>query len=128
MRRFYYSGFCFLVCLESIAADPFDRLQRQSADSNISQSKIPSTKCVFDEPSLAMESTFEQLKLVGVVLYKNIPEALFLDPNQKLIVAKQGYRLAQEGNLLQQIRKDGVALLRAKAGQCEQTEKLEVRF
>ncbi|WP_226691995.1 MULTISPECIES: hypothetical protein [Rodentibacter] len=128
MRRFYYAGLCFLICLESIAADPFDRLQRQSADNAISQSKVQRTRCVFNEPSLATESAFEQLKLVGAVLYKHTSEALFLDSNQKLIVAKQGYRLAQEGYLLQQISKDGVVLLHAKAGQCEQTEALEVRF
>ena len=61
-------------------------------------------------------------------MYKQVPEALFLDDRQQLITAKQGHRLGRESYLLQQIGKNGVRLLRPKAGQCEQTESLDVRF
>lgn len=118
---------CLFFCLNAIAADPFDRSQRQT-ENKMNFPKIQKEKCVFNEPSFATESAFEQLKLVGVVLYKNRPEALFLDSHQQLIVIKQGYRLGQEGYLIQQIGKNGVKLLRSKTGQCEQTEPLELRF
>ena len=108
------------------AADPFDRTQRQSSE-NL-QARVQSSHCTFSEPSLAAESNFEQLKLVGVVLYKASPEALFLDMRQQLIIAKQGNRLGQEGYLLQKISKQGVQVLRPKQGLCEQSEPFEIRF
>lgn len=123
------AGLLYLIfSIESFAADPFDRTQRKSSDEAMPNAKIQTTKCVFNEPILAAESTFEQLKLVGVVLYKQQPEALFLDSRQQLVIAKQGARLGLDGYLLKQIRKSGVTVQRAKAGQCEQTEAFDLRF
>ncbi|OOF83745.1 hypothetical protein BKG93_09495 [Rodentibacter ratti] len=125
----HFLGLCYLFfCLNAVATDPFDRSQRQAGQNKMNLPKIQKEKCVFNEPSFATESAFEQLKLVGVVLYKNRPEALFLDSQQQLIVIKQGYRLGQDGYLIQQIGKNGVKLLHSKTGQCEQTEPLELRF
>ncbi|THA10941.1 hypothetical protein [Rodentibacter pneumotropicus] len=125
----YFLGLCCLFsCLNAVATDPFYRSQRQTGENKMNLPKIRKEKCVFNEPSFAIESAFEQLKLVGVVLYKNSSKALFLDPHQQLIVVKQGYRLGQEGYLMQQIGRNGVKLLRSKTGQCEQTEPLELRF
>ena len=110
------------------ATDPFDHSQRQLTEKPTSSAKRHKTTCVFKEPVFAAESAFEQLKLVGVVLYKQVPEALFLDMRQQLIIAKKGYRLGQEGYLLEQISKNGVQLSRFKARQCEQTESVNLRF
>lgn len=128
MSRHFLGLCCLFFCLNAVATDPFDRSQRQMGENKMNLPKVRKEKCVFNEPSFAVESVFEQLKLVGVVLYKNRSEALFLDAQQQLIVAKQGYRLGQEGYLIQQIGKNAVKLLRSKAGQCEQTEPLELRF
>ncbi|OOF84993.1 pilus assembly protein PilP [Rodentibacter ratti] len=119
---------CLFFCLNAVATDPFDRSQRQAGQNKMNLPKIQKEKCVFNEPSFATESAFEQLKLVGVVLYKYRPEALFLDSQQQFIAVKQGYRLGQEGYLIQQIGKNGVKLLHSKTGQCEQAEPLELRF
>ncbi|OOF38450.1 hypothetical protein BKK49_03385 [Rodentibacter rarus] len=128
MSRHFLGLCCLFFCLNAVATDPFDRSQRQMGENKMNLPKVRKEKCVFNEPSFAVESAFEQLKLVGVVLYKNRSEALFLDAQQQLIVAKQGYRLGQEGYLIQQIGKNAVKLLRSKAGQCEQMEPLELRF
>lgn len=129
-RTLKFPHYVLITCLFSAwlaqAADPFDRTQRQSSE-NL-QPRVQRSHCTFSEPSLAAESDFEQLKLVGVVLYKTSPEALFLDMRQQLIIAKQGNRLGQEGYLLQKISKQGVQLLRSKQGQCEQSEPFEIRF
>ncbi|MBF0752286.1 MULTISPECIES: pilus assembly protein PilP [unclassified Pasteurella] len=126
-RHFLELG-CLLFSLNAVAADPFDHTQRQTGENKVNLPKITKEKCAFKEPSFATESAFEQLKLVGVILYKNRPEALFLDPQQQLIMVKQGYRLGQEGYLVQQIEKSGITLLRSKVGQCEQTTPLELKF
>lgn len=122
----YALNACLFIAGFAQAADPFDRTQRQSSEN--SPLRVQVTHCSFSETSLAAESHFEQLKLVGVVLYKKVPEALFLDMRQQLIIAKQGNRLGMEGYLLQKIDKQGVQLLRQKQGQCEQTEPVEIRF
>ncbi|OOF65673.1 hypothetical protein [Rodentibacter sp. Ppn85] len=119
---------CLFFSLNVIAIDPFNHLQRQSEKKPIEGAKIQTTKCAFNEPSFASESPFNQLKLVGVILYKQSPEAWFLDINQQLIVVKQGQRLGQERYLLQQIHKDSVHLQYSKSGRCEQTDLLDLRF
>lgn len=125
----YFLGlYCLLLCFNAQATDPFDYHQRQTGENHLSLPKIQKEKCVFKEPAFATETAFIQLKLVGIVLYKNRPEALFLDPNQQLIAAKPGYRLGQEGYLIKQIGKNGVELLHSKTGQCEQTATLVLRF
>lgn len=126
--RYFLGMISLCFCLQTIAADPFDSAQRQLTEPNLKAPKTARSTCVFNEPVLAAESAFEQLKLVGVVLYKQTPDALFLDMRQQLIVVKQGMRLAQEGYLLEQIRKDGVKLQRSKAGQCDQMESVELKF
>ncbi|OOF57441.1 hypothetical protein [Rodentibacter myodis] len=128
MHRFCVWLGCLFVCCTTTAADPFDRSQRQAAENARPQTTSQPTKCMFNESLLAAESTFEQLKLVGVVLYKKEPEALFLNNAQKLVIAKLGERLGAEGHLLRQIRKDGLSLAYSKPGQCEQTENVEMKF
>lgn len=127
-QRNFTGFFCFFVCLNVFAADPFDHSQRQMAENPTNVAQENTTACQFDEPAFATETPFEQLTLVGVVLYKQAPEAFFLDGQKQLILAKQGFRLGQEGYLLQQIGKEGVKFLRPKAGQCEQTEVVERHF
>ncbi|QIA77199.1 pilus assembly protein PilP [Rodentibacter caecimuris] len=118
---------CLFVSLNVIAVDPFNHSQRQP-EKLIEGAKTQTTKCAFNEPSFASESPFNRLKLVGVILYKQSPKALFLDINQQLIVVKQGQRLGQERYLLQQIHKDSVHLQYSKSGRCEQTDQLDLRF
>ncbi|OOF44290.1 hypothetical protein [Rodentibacter trehalosifermentans] len=127
LRR-YLGLFCLFFSLNAVAVDPFDSSQRQTGENRINLPKIRKVQCAFDEPAFATETAFEQLKLVGVVLYKNMPEALFLDSRQQLIVVKQGHRLGLEGYLLQQIQKNGVVLLRPKTGQCDQNEPVALQF
>ncbi|OOF55450.1 hypothetical protein BKK56_05960 [Rodentibacter genomosp. 2] len=119
---------CLFVSLNVIAVDPFNHSQRQSEKKLIEGAKTQITKCTFNEPSFASESPFNRLKLVGIILYKQSPKALFLDMNQQLIVVKQGQRLGQERYLLQQIYKDSVHLQYSKSGRCEQTDLLDLRF
>ena len=124
----YFLGLiCVSMCFQALAVDPFDRTQRQAAENPVTPLNRANT-CTFKEPTLAAESAFEQLKLVGVVLYKQQPETLFLDMRKQLVIAKPGYRLGQEGYLLQKISKQGVQVLRPKQGQCEQAESVDLRF
>lgn len=126
--RYLLSLCCLVLSLNVVATDPFDRSQRQQSEKQPIELAKTQTKCVFNEPVFAPESSFNQLKLVGVILYKSSPKALFLNMNQQLIAVKQEQRLGQEGYLLQKILKDGVHLLFSKSGRCERTERLDVRF
>lgn len=83
--------------------------------------------CVYSEPRLAEERPLAQLHIVGVLQYGKQAEVLFNDDGHILLV-QVGQRIGQEGYLIEKVSKDSVTLQGYKAGQCEQTTSIIMRF
>ena len=87
----------------------------------------PVSTCVYSEPRLAEERPLAQLHVVGVVQYGKQTEVLFNDDGYILSV-QVGQRIGKEGYLIEKVSKNSVTLQSYKAGQCEQTTSIIMRF
>ena len=70
---------------------------------------------------------YTSLHIVGVLQYGKQAEVLFNDDGHILLV-QVGQRIGQEGYLIEKVSKDSVTLQGYKAGQCEQTTSIIMRF
>jgi len=112
--------FLILIAFFSVSAfsqDPFDRKQREQTEYPKEGLTLP----------LAEERPLAQLHIVGVVQYGKQAEVLFNDDGHILSV-QIGQRIGKEGYLIEKVSKNSVALQSYKAGQCEQTTSIIMRF
>ena len=113
--------FLILIAFFSVSAfsqDPFDRKQRE-------QTEYPKEGLTL--PPGSEERPLAQLHIVGVVQYGKQAEVLFYDDGHILSV-QVGQRIGKEGYLIEKVSKNSVTLQSYKAGQCEQTTSIIMRF
>ena len=101
--------------VSSFSQDPFDRKQRE-------QTEYPK-----EGLTLAEERPLAQLHIVGVLQYGKQAEVLFNDDGHILLV-QVGQRIGKEGYLIEKVSKNSLTLQGYKAGQCEQTTSIIMRF
>ena len=123
--------FLILIAIFSVSAfsrDPFDRKQREQTKHPKEGFTLPPVSaCVYSEPRLAEERPLAQLHIIGVVQYGKQAEVLFNDDGHILSV-QVGQRIGKEGYLIEKVSKNSVTLQSYKAGQCEQTTSIIMRF
>ena len=108
--------------------DPFDRKQREKTEYPKEGLTLPPVStCVYSEPRLAEERPLTQLHIVGVVQYGKQAEVLFNNDGH-ILSAQVGQRIGKEGYLIEKVSKNSVTLQGYKAGQCEQTTSIIMRF
>ena len=101
--------------VSSFSQDPFDRKQREQTEYPKEGLTLPPVSaCVYSEPRLAEERPLAQLHIVGVIQYGKQAEV--------------GQRIGKEGYLVEKVSKNSMTLQGYKAGQCEQTTSIIMRF
>jgi len=108
--------FFILIAIFSVSAfsqDPFDRKQREQTE--------------YPKEGLTLPPPAAQLHIVGVVQYGKQVEVLFND-DRNILSAQVGQRIGKEGYLIEKVSKNSVTLQGYKAGQCEQTTSIIMRF
>jgi len=104
--------FLILIAFFSVSVfsqDPFDRKQREQTE--------------YPKEGL----TLPPVHIVGVVQYGKQAEVLFND-NGHILSAQVGQRIGKEGYLVEKVSKNSMTLQGYKAGQCEQTTSIIMRF
>ena len=123
MKKFFLILIAFFS-VSSFSQDPFDRKQREQTEYPKEGLTLPPVStCVYSEPRRPLA----QLHIVGVLQYGKQAEVLFNDDGHILLV-QVGQRIGQEGYLIEKVSKDSVTLQGYKAGQCEQTTSIIMRF
>ena len=108
--------FLILIAFFSVSAfsqDPFDRKQREQTE--------------YPKEGLTLPPVLAQLHVVGVVQYGKQAEVLFND-DRHILSVQVGQRIGKEGYLIEKVSKNSVTLQSYKAGQCEQTTSIIMRF
>ena len=77
------------------AADPFYRQGTSTSATTVVSNQ--NGACALTEGTVAGNIPFNQLKVVGAVLYKTMPEAYFVDTQGQLFNLKIGERVGLEG-------------------------------
>ena len=123
--------FLILIAIFSVSAfsrDPFVRKQREQTEYPKEGLTLPLVlACVYSELRLAEERPLAQLHIVGVVQYGKQAEVFFNDDGD-ILSAQVGQRTGKEAYLIEKVSKNSVTLQSYKAGQCEQTTSIIMRF
>ncbi|ABR74062.1 hypothetical protein CBG46_01830 [Actinobacillus succinogenes] len=122
-------SFIFFICAVTTvyAADPFDKNRRGDAPPEQAIAIPSAQRCHSHNSALAEHINFKRLKLVGVLLEKERPKALFQIDEKQIVTAKQGDFIAQEHLQIQQITKTVVQLNRWRLD-CDNPERLTLKF
>ncbi|WP_439234538.1 pilus assembly protein PilP [Lonepinella koalarum] len=103
-----------LCCAFAIAQqnDPFDKNQRgQSTESANNLPKIQITQCNEKQANIMPNSPFNQLKIVGILLFKDKKQILLQNKEGEIDSAKEHDLVGMESYSLQRITKTDVEFL-----------------
>ncbi|WP_386691134.1 MULTISPECIES: pilus assembly protein PilP [unclassified Lonepinella] len=103
-----------LCCSFAIAQqnDPFDKNQRgQSTESANNLPKIKITKCSEKQANIMPNSSFDQLKIVGILLSKDKKQILLQNNEGEIDSAKENDLVGMESYSLQHITKTDAEFL-----------------
>lgn len=130
MRNFFLASLALCcLCVQTVQAnDPFDKAQRQKTNAENSTLK-QSHFCHKNQPAIASDIPFQQLKVVGVIKSATFAQVLWLDPLKQLHSAQQDDFIGQEKLQLKHIETKEIQLLSwENTANCNSPKTLSIQY
>lgn len=128
-----YIPFIIMLIGASIATyanDPFDKAQRQTRTAHSEENNRihHSNRCHTNEDAIFTDTPFNQLKIVGILQYKDQPQIFLVDKNNVVHSATEGRFVAQERLRIQNITPRHIRFQQWNNANCEEPQSFIIKF
>lgn len=120
-KKPFFVGLMLCIFSADAKRDPFSRANRSNQPDTQMETPVnmePKIKCPQATSVIASEVSFQHLKLIGLIQYKDRQQAIFSDVDKHIFSVGQDDWIAQESYQIKKISSNEVQMAKPKNREC----------